>query len=379
MASAKRDYYEVLGIPKNADAEAIKRSYRKIALRYHPDKNPGNKEAEENFKEAAEAYEILSDADKRASYDRFGHAAVGGGAPHFHSMEEIFSAFGDIFGGGRGGSIFDDLFGGGGGGRQARGASRGAHLKVDLEIKLEEVRKGVKKTIEIQRNESCSDCRGSGAKPGTTPKRCPDCGGRGHIVRSQGFFAMRSTCPRCSGRGEVIDSPCDRCSGTGRVPQSREVSVSIPAGIESGMQLRLGGEGEAGLHGSARGDLFCEIHVLPHRLFRRQSDDVVLEVPIGFAQATLGTEIEVPTLEGRSNLKIPKGTQPGTLLRMRGLGLPRLDGYGVGNQVVRVIVEVPTKLPKEQEELLRKYAEMEKQHVGTKQKSFWNTVREIFE
>ena len=377
MASDKRDYYEVLGIPKNADAEAIKRSYRKIALRYHPDKTPGNKEAEERFKEAAEAYEVLADDEKRAAYDRFGHAAVGGGSPHFHSMEEIFSAFGDIFGGGRGGSIFEDLFGGGG--RQGRGASRGAHLKVDLEISLEDVRKGVKKTIEIQRNENCSECRGSGAKPGTTPRRCPDCGGRGHIVRSQGFFAMRSTCPRCSGRGEVIDSPCGSCSGTGRVPQSREVSVTIPAGIESGMQLRLAGEGEAGLHGSVRGDLFCEIHVLPHRLFRRQGDDIVLEVPIGFAQATLGTEIEVPTLEGRSQLTIPKGTQPGTLLRMRGLGLPRLDGYGVGNQVVRVVVEVPTKLTGEQEEMLRKYAEMERQHVGTKEKGFWNTVREIFE
>jgi molecular chaperone DnaJ len=190
---------------------------------------------------------------------------------------------------------------------------------------------------------------------------------------------MRSTCPRCSGRGEVIDSPCGNCSGTGRVPQSREVSVTIPAGIESGMQLRLSGEGESGLHGSARGDLFCEIHVLPHRLFRRQGDDIVLEVPIGYAQAVLGTEIEVPTLEGRSQLKIPKGTQPGTLLRMRGLGLPRLDGYGVGNQVVRVVVEVPTKLNKEQEELLRKYAELERQHVGAKQKGFWDTVREIFE
>lgn len=378
LASEKRDYYEVLGVPKNAESGAIKRSYRKIALRYHPDKNPGNKEAEERFKEAAEAYEILSDDEKRAAYDRFGHAGVGGGAPHFHSMEDIFSAFGDIFGG-RGGSIFEEIFGGGGRYSRTSSANRGAHLKVDLEMTLEDVHKGRKKTIEIQRNETCTDCRGSGAKPGTTPKRCPDCGGRGHIVRSQGFFAMRSTCPRCRGNGEVIDSPCKGCSGTGRVPQTREVTVSIPPGIESGMQLRLSGEGEAGPHGGPRGDLFCEVHVLQHRLFRRQGNDILLEVPIGFAQAALGTEIEVPTLQGKSTLKIPRGTQPGTLLRMRGLGLPALDGYGTGNQVVRVIVEVPTKPTDEQEELLRKFAELEEQQVGTKQRGFWDTVREIFE
>jgi len=380
VASEKRDYYEVLGVPKNAESDAIKRAYRKIALRWHPDKNPGNREAEEKFKEAAEAYEVLSDTDKRAAYDRFGHAGVGGGGGQFHSMEDIFRAFGDIFGGGRGGggSIFDDLFGGGATARGRREA-RGAHLKVDLEISLEEVRTGCKKTIEIKRNEACPDCRGSGARPGTTPSRCPDCGGRGYIVRSQGFFAMRSTCPRCHGRGEWIDSPCKRCSGSGRVPQAREVTVSIPAGIEDGMQLRLSGEGEAGPVGGHRGDLFCEIQVRPHRLFKRQGDDVVLEVPIGYAEAVLGTEIEVPTLQGRSTLKIPGGTQPGTLLRMRGLGLPRLDGYGVGNQVVRVAIEVPTRPTKEQVELLTKYAELEKKQVGTRQKGFWDTVREIFE
>jgi molecular chaperone DnaJ len=297
----KRDYYEVLGVPRNAESDAIKRAYRKIALRFHPDKNPGNKEAEERFKEAAEAYEVLSDDQKRAAYDQFGFAGVGGAGRQFGSMEDIFSAFGDIFGG-RGGSIFDDLFESFGGGRSRSrgGRSRGRHLKVDLEVVLEEVRTGTKKTIEVTRDEACTECRGSGAKAGTAPRGCPDCGGRGHVVRSQGFFAMRSTCPRCHGSGEVIDTPCPGCRGSGRVPEQREVTVTIPPGVEHGIQLRLTGEGEAGPRGGVRGDLYCEIHVRPHPLFERRGDDVVLEVPIGFAPAALGTEIEVPTLEGKS-------------------------------------------------------------------------------
>jgi len=375
--SGKRDYYEVLGVPKNADDAAIKTAYRKIALKYHPDKNPGNAEAEESFKEAAEAYEIISDSDKRAAYDRFGHAGVGGGAQQFGSVEDIFSAFGDIFGAGRGGSVFEDLFGGGG--RSRGGRRRGAHLKVDLEIGLHDVAQGVKKTIEITRNEICTDCHGSGAKPGTSPSRCPDCGGRGEIVRSQGFFAMRTTCSRCRGRGEIVDTPCPKCSGTARIPEKREVTVKIPAGVEDGMQLRLSGEGEAGPLGGGRGDLYCEIHVTPHELFQRRGDDIVLEVPLGYAQVALGAEIDVPTLQGKSSLKVPKGTQPMTILRMRGLGLPRLDGYGVGDQLVRVLVEVPRKVDDETEELLRKLAEKESQQIGTEQKGFWDKVREIFE
>ena len=376
-ASGKRDFYEVLGVPKNADPDAIKRSYRKIALKYHPDKNPGNADAEESFKEAAEAYEILADSEKRAAYDRFGHAGVGGGGPQFSSVEDIFGAFGEIFGGGRGGgSIFEDIFGGGG---RRSGHGRGSHLKVDLSITLSDVAAGVKKTIEITRNENCGDCRGSGAARGTSPKTCPDCGGRGEIVRSQGFFAMRTTCPRCRGTGEVIDKPCGSCSGAGRVPEKKSVTVTIPPGVEDGMQLRLSGEGEAGPRGGPRGDLYCEIHVVPHRLLQRRGDDVLLEVPIGYAQAALGTEIEVPTLQGKSALKVPRGTQPMTMLRMRGLGLPRLDGYGVGDQLVRVAVEVPSKVDEETEELLRKLAEKEKQQVGTRQRGFWNKVRKIFE
>ena len=376
----KRDYYEVLGVAKNAEADSIKGAYRKIALRYHPDKNPGNKDAEERFKEAAEAYEVLSDDQKRERYDRFGHAGVGGAGQQFGSMEDIFSAFGDIFGGGRGGgSIFEQFFGGGGGGRGRAQRSGGADLQVNLPVTLEEVRTGVKRKIEIKRNEACDQCRGSGARPGTSPKSCPDCGGSGQVVRSQGFFAMRSTCPRCHGMGEVIDTPCDQCRGNGRVPRKREVSVTIPPGIEDGMQLRLSGEGEAGRRGGVRGDLYCLVRVKPHALFTRDGDDILLEVPIGFAQATLGTDIDVPTLQGRSKLTVPAGTQPGTVLRMRGIGLPRLDGYGVGNQLVRIQVEVPCKLGEEQEALLRKYAELEKQNVGAKQKSFWKKVREIFE
>jgi len=377
--SGKRDYYDVLGIPKNAPPEAVKKAYRKIALKYHPDKNPGNKEAEEQFKEAAEAYEVLSDPKKRSAYDQFGHAGVGGAGPHFSSVEDIFSAFGDIFGG-RGGSIFEDLFGAfGGGGRRTRThGSRGAHLKVDLEITLEQVLTWIKKTIEIQRNELCSACRGSGAEGGAAPVRCTRCGGRGFEVQQQGFFAMRRTCSLCHGTGEVVEHPCGRCHGAGRVPQTREVTVTIPPGVEEGMQLRLSGEGEAGLRAGARGDLYVEIHVKAHPLFRRHGDDVVLEIPIGFSQAALGAEIEVPTLKGKSKLTIPRGTQSGTVLRMRGLGLPHLDGYGVGSQKVRVVVEVPTRLNKEQEELLRRYAVLEMKQVGTRQRSFWAKVRELF-
>ncbi len=382
--SGKRDYYEVLGVPKNADPDAIKRAYRKIALQSHPDKNPGNNEAEESFKEPAEAYEILSDPEKRSAYDRFGHRGVGGGGPQFSSVEDIFSAFGDIFGGGRGSSVFDDLFGGFAGGRSARRASnRGAHLKVDLEIGLEDVLKGTKKTIEIKRNESCTECGGSGAKPGTSPRRCGQCGGHGFVAVQQGFFAMRTTCPACRGAGEEIDSPCRACGGSGRTPVAREITVTIPPGVEAGMQLRVSGEGEAGPRSGPRGDLFVEVHVKPHALFRRSGDDILLDVPVGFAQACLGAEIEVPTLKGKSTLKIPAGTQPGTVLRMRGLGLPRLDGYGMGNQNVRVVVEVPTKLNSEQEDLLRKYARLEEQNVSSRQKGFWDKVRqfwgEIFE
>ncbi len=389
--SSKRDYYEVLGVPKNADVDTIKRSYRKIALKFHPDKNPGNKQAEESFKEAAEAYEVLSDQKKRQAYDQFGHAGVGGagGGPQFGSVEDIFRAFGDIFGGGRsgggssGGSMFEDLFGGfgggGGGGRRSRQAGRGAHLKVDLEINLEDVLKGVKKKIEISRNEICTDCSGSGAKKGTKPTSCAQCGGHGYVVQQQGFFAMRGTCSQCRGTGEVVKDPCKTCRGGGRVPREREVTVTIPPGIENGMQLRLTGEGEAGPRGGPRGDLYVEIHVKQHELFRRSGDDILLDVPIGFSQAALGAEIEVPTLKGKSKLTVPRGAQSSTTLRMRGLGLPRLDGYGVGNQLVRVIVEVPTKLNKEQEDLLRTYAELEERQVGTKQKGFWDKVREIFE
>jgi len=380
-ASGKRDYYEVLGVPKNADAAAIKSAYRKIALKYHPDKNPG-KEAEDRFKEAAEAYEVLSDPKKRQAYDQFGHAGVGGGGgPQFSSVEDIFSAFGDIFGG-RGGSVFEELFGAfGGGGGRARGSrrSRGAHLQVDLEITLEDVLNGVKKTIEIQRNERCGECTGTGAAAGTRPSSCPQCNGRGFVVQQQGFFAMRTTCGRCRGTGEIIEKPCAKCRGTGSVPQAREVTVTIPAGVEDGMQLRLSGEGEAGPRGGARGDLYVEIHVRRHELFRRASEDVLLEVPIGYAQAALGTEIEVPTLKGKSKLTIPRGTQPGATLRMRGLGLPRLDGYGVGNQLIRIVVEVPTRPDEEHEQLLRRLAELEDQSVGGRRKSFWDKVKEIFD
>ncbi|MFQ5846028.1 MAG: DnaJ C-terminal domain-containing protein, partial [Planctomycetota bacterium] len=292
----------------------------------------------------------------------------------FRGFEDIFSAFGDIFGGR--GSIFDDFFGGR---RARRGArDRGAHLKVEIAVTLDEVRTGAKKTIELTRNEICSTCRGSGARPGSGPVRCRECGGRGEIVRSQGFFALRTTCPRCHGQGEVVESPCSACRGSGRRPEERRITVTIPAGVHHGMQLRMPGEGEPGPGGGPRGDLFCEIVVRSHPLFSREGDDVLVEVPTGFALAALGGEIEVPTLQGKSSLKVPRGTQSGTLLRMKGMGLPHLDGYGVGDQYVRVRVEVPKRLAKEQEELLRRYAATEEQNVGSDRRSFLDKVRELF-
>ncbi|HZN37567.1 MAG TPA: molecular chaperone DnaJ [Planctomycetota bacterium] len=374
----KRDYYEVLGVDRTADDESLKRAYRKLALENHPDRNPGNADAEKRFKEAAEAYAVLSDAQKRQRYDQFGHAAVdgaqGGG---FASAEDIFAAFGDLFGGG-GGGFFEQFFGGGGGRRRGR---RGASLKVDLELTLEEVATGVRRTIEIKRAETCTNCSGSGAKPGTKKKRCASCNGHGQVIRSQGFFQLRQTCPTCQGQGETIDDPCPKCHGRGAVPKVAPINITIPAGIEAGHTERIAGQGEPGDGGGPPGDLVVVLHVKEHDVYTRFHDDLLMQSRVSFRQVVMGDEIEIPTITGETvAMKIPPGTQPGEKLRVRNHGLPRADGYGRGNLVVQIQVDVPKKISGEQEELLRRFDELDGSKKGKKsgKKTIFEKVKDIF-
>ncbi len=380
--SSKRDYYEVLGVDRSADADAIKKAYRKLAVANHPDKNPGDEAAERRFKEAAEAYAVLGDADKKQRYDQFGHAGVdgaGGGGPGFASAEDIFAAFGDMFGGGGGGGgFFDQIFGGGA--RRGRGR-RGASLKIDLELTLEEVATGVKKTIELKRSEACGTCAGSGAKPGTKKKTCQTCEGHGQVVRSQGFFQLRQTCPTCEGQGERIESPCTKCKGRGAVPKTSPVNITIPAGIEHGHAERIPGQGEPGEGGAPPGDLIVVLHVQEHEVFTRYGDDLLMQTRISFRQAVMGDEVDIPTIIGEQvAMKIPAGTQPGQKLRVRSQGLPRPDGYGRGNLVVQIQVEVPAKVTAEQRELLDKFDELEtgKKPKKDQKKTIFEKVKDIF-
>ena len=369
----RRDYYEVLGVARDAGESEIKRAYRKLALEYHPDRNPGDPGAERKFKEAAEAYEVLSDAAKRQRYDRFGHQGVGGThVGGFSSFEEIFSAFGDVFGGG---GIFGDLFG-----QQARGGGprAGPSLQIRVRITFEEMASGVDRTISLRRREPCETCSGSGAKPGTRPVSCRRCGGRGDIHRQQGFFTLRQACPECRGEGRVIEAPCRDCGGSGRVMKEAEIAISIPAGIEDGTSLRIRGEGELGDPGGPRGDLFCHVEVAPHPILRRHDHDLVVEVPIGIAKAALGGPIDVPTLSGSKRLKVPRGSQSGDLHRMAGLGLSNPRGFGKGDLIVRLVVDVPKKLTDRQEELLREFAETEDENVSSQRRSFFDKVKEYF-
>lgn len=383
MAS-KRDYYEVLGVPKTADDDTIKRAYRKLALENHPDRNPGNHEAEARFKEAAEAYAVIGDAEKRQRYDQFGHAGVDGpsGGQGFASAEDIFAAFGDMFGGGGGGggSFFEQFFGGGGG-RRGRGR-RGASLKVDLELTLEEVATGVKKSFEIKRPERCANCEGAGTRPGTKKHRCETCNGHGQVVRTQGFFQLRQTCPTCQGQGETISDPCPKCQGRGAVPKSAPLTITIPAGIESGHTERIPGQGEPGEGGGPPGDLVVVLHVKEHDVFTRYGDDLLMQSRISFRQAVMGDELEIPTITGEHvAMKLPAGTQPGAKLRVRNHGLPRGDGYGRGNLVVQVQVDVPKKITAEQEELLQRFDELDggpKKGKKATKKTIFEKVKDIF-
>ncbi|MFA9477876.1 molecular chaperone DnaJ [Phycisphaerales bacterium AB-hyl4] len=376
-----RDYYEILGIERSASADQIKRAYRKLAMKYHPDRNPGDAEAEAKFKEAAEAYEILADADKRQRYDRYGHAGLRGTSAHdFSHMDagDIFSMFEDIFGGAAGG------MGGRGGARRNR-ARRGYDLETLVEISLEEVHAGVEREVEFTRQDACETCEGSGVKPGSKPVTCVTCAGSGQVAQSGfgGMFRMVTTCPACNGAGQVVRDKCTDCKGSGRQPRDRKLSVKIPPGIHDGQAIRVPGEGEPGSDpgGAAsatpglRGDLHVVIRVAQHELFTREDDHLILKMPISFTQAALGAKVNVPTLEGEQEITIKPGTQHGELVRLRGHGLPNLRNSQRGELVVVLLIEVPKKLSEKQSELLRAYAETEDRAVMPESSSFWDKIK----
>jgi len=349
---SKRDYYEILGVSRTATDQEIKSAYRKLALKFHPDRNPGDKSAEDNFKEAAEAYAVLVDTDKRHMYDRFGHAGLGGAAtggfdPNaFSGFEDILGGLGDIFG-------FGDAFGGG---RRRGGPQRGADLRYDLEISFDEAAKGTEAALQIPRQEMCETCKGNGAAPGTTPTTCPQCQGRGQIRYQQGFFTVARTCGQCRGTGSIVAKPCLTCRGAGRVQKEKKLSVRIPAGIATGQRLRLSGEGEVGPGGGPPGDLYVVVHVQEHAFFQRDGNDLYCEIPLNFPTLALGGEIKIPTLDGDQELSIPTGTQSGATFRVRGKGMPDVSGRGHGDLLVTVRVNTPKKLTKEQKKLLEQLA-----------------------
>lgn len=367
---AKRDYYEVLEVSRNASAEEIKKAFRRLARQYHPDANQNIDNAEEKFKELGEAYEVLSDPEKRAQYDRFGHSAFNG---------QGFSGFGGFGDFGGLGDIFEMFFGGSGRGRP--GPEKGADIRADLEITLKEAASGLEREIKVPRTEVCSTCGGSGAAAGTKPKTCQTCDGTGQVQYAQntpfGRIVQSRTCDRCRGRGQVIEKPCPTCHGAGHVRKTRNVKVKVPPGVDDGTRLRRTGEGEAGVRGGPPGDLYVYIHVKPHRLFRREGDDIVCEIPVSFVQAALGDEINLPTLDGDATLKVPEGTQHGTVFRLKGKGIPHLQGHGVGDQLVRVKVITPTKLNDKQKELLREFSRLSSERQETaSEKSFFEKMKD---
>jgi molecular chaperone DnaJ len=371
---AKRDYYDVLGVGRNASADDIKRAYRRMAVKYHPDKNPGDKEAEAKFKECAEAYEVLSEQEKRQRYDQFGHEGLRGMGMHDYSrmnVEDIFSMF-----------DFDDFFGGifGGRGRRTarRGPSRGYDLETAVELTLDEVAKGTEKTIEFTRQDQCPECGGSGSARGTMAGRCATCGGTGQVATGGGFFQMVSTCPRCRGTGEVITNPCAQCRGSGKVPKKRVVSIKIPKGVHEGQGIRVANEGEPGRDGGPRGDLYCYVRLKDHEFLQRDGNDLVAVVPISFTQAVLGAMIDVPSLNGPKQLKVPAGTQYGSIFRIKGQGLPDMRTGRTGDQLVQVTIETPSRLNAKQEELLREFAKTEDKNVSPQAKGFFEKLKKYF-
>lgn len=379
--STKRDYYEVLGVDKNVDAQALKKAYRKLAMQYHPDRNPDNKEAEEKFKEISEAYEVLSDDTKRQTYDQFGHAGVNGqggfgGQGGFNGQG--FGGFEDIFG-----DMFGDIFGGGFGGQRARrrGPERGADIRQDVDITFEEAAFGKKMSIKLNRSEECNECNGSGAKPGTSKKTCPTCNGAGEVRTVQrtpfGNIASSRTCSACNGEGEVVESPCSKCHGQGRTRKVKTIEVDIPAGIDDGQMIKLSGQGELGGKGGPRGDLYIVVNVKSHPLFTREGNDIYFDMPITFIQAALGDEIEVPTLDGKVKYTIPEGTQTGTVFRLREKGIPRLRGNSRGDQYVKVVVDTPRKLNEKQKDILREFAKECGEEVHEKKRTFGQKIEDM--
>ena len=374
---AKRDYYEVLGAKRDASPDDIKRNYRRMAMKYHPDKNPGDKQAEDKFKECAEAYEVLSDTDKRKRYDQFGHDGLRGVGMHDYSHMNV-NDIGDIFG-----DIFGDFFGGSRRRRTSAGArapSRGYDLETAVELTLEEIAKGAEKTIEFKRQDTCGSCSGSGSEKGTKPSRCPACSGSGQVQRAGlgGFFQMVSTCQQCRGTGQIITNPCKKCRGTGLVSKKRTVNIKIPAGVHEGQGIRVNGEGEPGRFGGPRGDLYCYVKVKQHPFLVRDGNNLICTVPISFTQAALGAMIEVPTLEGTRQLKVPQGTQHGSIFRIKGQGIVDLRSGRKGDELVQVAVEIPKRLSSSQEKLLRAFAETEDISVMPESKGFFENLKKHF-
>ena len=373
---SNRDYYEVLGVAKDADENSIKRAYRKLAMKYHPDRNPDDEKAAENFREVTEAYEVLTDEGKRSRYDQYGHAGVDeqmqdfwgrGGAQDSHAFRDFGDMFGDVFG---------DMFGGRGGGR----ATRGADLRYNLTITLEEAANGREVELNIPRHESCNTCHGSGAKPGSNPVPCNTCGGHGQVQMQQGFFAVRRTCPTCHGAGKRIESPCTSCGGAGRTKVNKKLKVKVPVGVYEGAQVRVVGEGEAGEHGTPSGDLYIVISLKPHKIFERDGADLYCTMPVTFPQAALGAEVDAPTLDGKIKIKIPAGTEGARVFRLRGHGVPDVrTGGQKGDLYVRVHIAVPKKMSARQQQLLREFADEAGDEIYPERSSFLGKVKDFWE
>lgn len=381
--ATKRCYYEVLAVARDVSPDELKKSYRKLAVKFHPDKNPGDSKAEENFKELGEAYDVLSDPDKRAAYDRFGHAAFAqGGGSGGAAAHDPFDIFREVFGGGGGGGmggIFEQFFGGGngGGGRGERETKqRGSDLRYDLQITLDEAASGIEKEIEVTKLEGCESCSGSGAESGSKVVSCGTCGGRGQVISSRGFFQVSQTCPRCRGTGQSVERPCTKCRGEGRTEKNARIKFRIPPGVDDGSKMRIAGNGEAGIRGGPRGDLYVVIHLKEHEIFEREGDNLYCEVPVSFTIAALGGEIRIPTLDGGMKLKVPAGTQSGTVFKVRGKGMPSVNhSSSRGDILARLVVSVPQKLTSDQRRKLEEFADLVGEEA-TAEKGFFQRAKE---